>query len=138
MYCTNCGTQIPDGTMYCPSCGTQAGDGAYANQQSPYAQPYGQPAQQPFYVSPQYHAAESAATTSLVCGIVGVFVVGVILGIIAIVQSNKAKKLGYVGGKATAGLVLGIIDIVLGGIVALVVISSVILAASVATTYGVY
>ena len=57
--------------------------------------------------------AAKAATSSLVCGIVGLLVAGIILGIIAIAQGNKAKQLGYQGGKATAGIVLGIIDIVL-------------------------
>lgn len=60
------------------------------------------------------------ATASLVCGIIGLFVVGLILGIIAIVQGNKAKRLiaqnpdMYGGsGFASAGVVLGIIDLVL-------------------------
>jgi hypothetical protein len=47
----------------------------------------------------------------LVLGIIGLFVCGIILGIIAIVQARKATALGYIGGKAKAGLILGIIDI---------------------------
>ncbi len=55
---------------------------------------------------------EKAATTSLVCGIVGLFIAGLILGIVAIVQSNKAKSLGVTNGKQKAGFILGIIDLV--------------------------
>jgi hypothetical protein len=101
--------------------------------QQPYNGQYPQQPQQPYngqypqYQYPQYpqqpyngqypqypnyaNNGEGAATGSLVCGIIGLFVAGLSLGIIAIVQGNKAKKLGYTGGKATAGIVLGIIDI---------------------------
>ena len=89
-------------------------------QQAPpqYGQPgqqvppqYGQPYQQNYYAG-QKHPADGTATAALVCGIIGLFIFGLILGIIAIVQGSRAKKLGYPGGKATAGIVLGIIDIV--------------------------
>jgi len=53
----------------------------------------------------------------MVCGIIGFVVAGLILGIIAITQGTKAKNLGYVGGKATVGIVLGIIDIVAWAII---------------------
>ena len=61
-------------------------------------------------------AAASAAQTSLICGILGL-VVCAVLGIIAIVQGNKAKAVlqpgdpGY--GAAQAGLVLGWIAVAL-------------------------
>lgn len=42
----------------------------------------------------------------------GLFFFGLIFGIVAIVNANTCKKAGYSGGKATAGLVLGIIDII--------------------------
>lgn len=63
------------------------------------------------------------AVTSLVCGIVGVALpcVGLILGIVAVQQSRKAREEIALnpgryggGGMATAGLVLGIIGIVWG------------------------
>jgi hypothetical protein len=76
--------------------------------QQPYQQPTNQPYQQGQYKQP----GDSAATASMVCGIIGLFFFGLILGIVAIVQSNKAKKLGYVGGKATAGFILGVIGII--------------------------
>ncbi len=66
------------------------------------------------------------ATASLVWGIIGFFLCGLIGGILAISESNKAKKLiqerpdEYKGeGLATAGHVIGIIDLILWGIVLL-------------------
>ena len=85
----------------------------YGQSQTPYGQsqpPYGQPYQQNYNYT-QKHPADGKATASLVCGIIGLFVVGLILGIIAIAQGSLAKKMGYPGGKATAGIVLGVIDI---------------------------
>ncbi|MCL2342847.1 MAG: zinc-ribbon domain-containing protein [Firmicutes bacterium] len=128
MYCQNCGTQVAEDTLFCPVCGTQVAESAPIDRQNPDPQaPYN-------YMSPQNQAAESAATTSMVCGIVGFFIAGVVLGIIAIIQSRKAQKLGYVGGKATAGLVLGIIDIIKGGFVTVIVVLFLILAFSKVST----
>jgi len=123
----SCGAQIAEGTNYCAICGASK----LQNQQPYQGQPYqGQPyhpgqqynPDQPYYPNQQNYyqntnnqdnrAANSAATASLACGIIGFIVAGLILGIIAIAQGNKAKRLGYVGGKATAGIILGVIDIV--------------------------
>jgi len=82
------------------------GQTPYPEQQPSYGQ---QPYQDQYSNSPQ---ANGAATGSLVCGIIGFFVAGLILGLVAITQSKKAKRLGYVGGKATAGMVLGVIDVI--------------------------
>ena len=49
------------------------------------------------------------ATASLVLGIVGFVFWGYILGPLAVVFAIVAKKKGFMGGSATAGLVLGII-----------------------------
>ncbi|MBT3194799.1 MAG: DUF4190 domain-containing protein [Verrucomicrobia bacterium] len=66
------------------------------------------------------------ATSSLVWGILGFLICGLILGIVAISNANKAKKLiqeqpdVYTGdGLATAGLVIGIIDLVAWGLILL-------------------
>jgi hypothetical protein len=87
--------------------------GAYPQYPQP---PYPQAGYQPYAPYPQqpYGAAagDGAATASIVCGAIGIFVFGLILGIIAIVQGNKAKSLGYRGGKATAGIVLGVLDLI--------------------------
>ncbi len=66
------------------------------------------------------------ATSSLVWGILGFFFCGLIFGIVAICEANKAKNLiheqpdVYTGdGLATAGLVIGIIDLVAWGLILL-------------------
>jgi hypothetical protein len=97
-----------------------------SDQQTPQGSPIN-PNPQPQYQQPQYQQpqpppqgqyppqfkppGDSQATAALVCGIIGLFVCGIILGIVAIVQSKKATALGFIGGKAKAGLILGIIDI---------------------------
>lgn len=65
---------------------------------------------------------DGKATASLVCGIVGLFFAGIILGIIALVQGNKALETTKEGESdykmAKAGKILGIIDIIGGAIAA--------------------
>lgn len=83
----------------------------------------------PYYYPPPVQLPNApGAVSSLVCGIVGVVLCwtclgGLILGIVAIMQSKKAKQniAAYPGqyggaGMATAGLVLGIIATALGGL----------------------
>ncbi len=80
-------------------------------------------APQPPTVQPQQPAGSlpnaPGAVASMVCGIIGIFCVGLVLGIIALVMGIGAKKKiqqnpGMYGGNgmATAGVVLGIIDVV--------------------------
>ena len=71
---------------------------------------------QPYYTTPQYGAqmpvpGSGSATASLVCGILSLILpfVSLILGIIAIATGASAKRNGFMGGKATAGIVMGII-----------------------------
>jgi hypothetical protein len=77
---------------------------------------------------PQTH---SKATASLVCGIVGLFLCGVVLGPLAIYFGNQAKKeISASGGRysgdglATAGIVLGIIAVVVFVISMIYIIST--------------
>jgi len=71
------------------------------------------------------HPGHSNAVGALVCGIIalvfawfGVSVgISVVAGIVGIVLSVKAKKIGYPGGMATAGMVLSIIGLVLSALV---------------------
>ena len=70
------------------------------------------------------------ATASVVCGVIGFFVAGLILGCAAIGQASAAKKLieehpdQYTGGgMATTGMVLGVIDLI-GAAVTIVVMMS--------------
>ena len=56
--------------------------------------------------------ADGKAIGSLVCGIVGLFIFGIILGIIALVLANKSIKENGPTTAAKAGRILGIISIV--------------------------
>ena len=95
--CLHCARQITFGTPFCPYCRhAQTADGVYTG--------------------PTVNAP--GAVASLVCGILGFFICGLVLGIIAITKAQEAKRaIGsdprYTGGgMATAGMVLGIIDLV--------------------------
>ena len=94
------------------------GQTAYGQVPPQYQTPQIDPNQQYYYTRPQTLPGDGYATTSLVCGILGLIIsfFGIILAIVAIVQGNKAKALGYPGGKATAGIFMGTISIVLYGI----------------------
>lgn len=57
---------------------------------------------------------DGKATASMVCGIIGAVLCGCMpLGVAALILAIMAKKAGNTSGKATAGLVLGIIILVL-------------------------
>ncbi|WP_129841491.1 DUF4190 domain-containing protein [Streptomyces sp. RFCAC02] len=56
--------------------------------------------------------SNAMAVASLVCGIVGLFLAGIPLGVIAIVLGMLANR-GTPTGMAKAGVILGAIDIVL-------------------------
>jgi hypothetical protein len=99
--------------------------------------PAAMPAAPPAYGAPvpAYAAAppqNGPGTTALVCGIIGLFFCGIILGIIAIIQGRKGKALAAQGlatngSAANAGFILGIVAIVLniiGGIFYAVVIAA--------------
>lgn len=105
-------------------------------QQPPYQQqPYQQPYQQQYQggVDP---ALESKATQAMVFGIIGIFIAGIIFGILAIVNASACKKAGYTNGKVTAGLVLGIID--LACMVLWIILANVIVAGAAAATAAWY
>ncbi len=90
----------------------------YNNNQQQYQQPQYQP---PMPNPP----GKSAATASMICGIISLAaawfgwgaLLGLALGVVAIVTSINAKKQGFVGGMAQAGFIMGIIGAVLSGIV---------------------
>jgi len=107
MFCPKCGTMQDDKAQFCMSCGTNIANTQQSSQQS-----FQQSFQQDYQQTAQ--PGNGAATVSLICGIVGLFFFGLILGIIAIIQGNSARKQGYVGAKATIGIVLGILDVVFG------------------------
>lgn len=57
--------------------------------------------------------AKKAKRDALLFGIVGLFFLGIVCGPLAIAQAKKAEKLGE---RATAGKILGWIDLVFGAI----------------------
>ena len=95
--CIHCARQITFGTPFCPHCRrAQTPDGVYTG----------------------LKVNAPGAVASLVLGILGFFICGLVLGIIAITKAQEAKRAiasdpRYTGaGMATAGMVLGIIDLV--------------------------
>lgn len=85
--------------------GAYGGPGSYgpspSNQQPHQTGGYQQGMYQPAY---QTMEGEKAAQLSLIFGLVGFFVAGIILGPLAIWQARKAERLGV---PATAGKILG-------------------------------
>ena len=76
----------------------------------------------------QAKATAPGAVASVVCGVIGLFVAGLIFGCIAISKAAKAKSAlaehpdQYTGGgMATAGMVLGVMDLI-GVVFAVIVI----------------
>jgi hypothetical protein len=101
-FCVGCGNQVLIETQICDFCNAiLTPDGVYRG--------------------PTYNAPGSVA--SLVYGIIGLFpCTAVVFGVLALVKSREAKSAilfnpRYDGnGMATAGMVLGIIDLIVGGI----------------------
>ena len=109
----------PGGQGYQQGYGQQGGYGAGGYYQQPG---YPMPPQAGYYQATQM---APGAVAALVCGIIGIVIycTGLILGIIAITQAKKAKEhiamnpqLYGGGGMATAGMVLGIIATIIGGL----------------------
>ena len=102
---------LPPGLMRCPACGNAI---AIGSDICPMCRAITSP--DGIYHGPKITAP--GATAALVCGIIGLFICGVILGIVAIVKGNEAKRAIASdptyggGGMATAGIVLGILDLV--------------------------
>lgn len=92
-YCKNCGNELREDATFCDRCGMNA---MPVNSNQGDAQ-----------------TNDTNATVSMICGVIGLFVAGIILGIIAIVfaQKSKANTNGVLTGKAKAGFILGIIDV---------------------------
>ena len=89
-----------------------------------YPPPGGQPPpyhQPPYGGPPQPQPGKGMAVASLVLGILSILdptiILGIFLGVIGVVLAVMAKKRGFLGGMATAGLVLSIIGIALNGFI---------------------
>lgn len=151
MVCKNCGSYNDDTAKFCIGCGAnlaeqQESTNQYTTTQEyapeatetvevtpPEAETYDAPAYenappvydntQPAYQAPPVYqnppvAPDNLPTpgkglgiASMVCGIVSFFCAGIILGILAIVFGGVAKSKGYRGGMATAGIVCGAVGL---------------------------
>ena len=99
MFCSKCGAQNPDDSKFCSSCGAPLALAA-----APEAAP----------AAAAVVAAERTsgmAIAALVTGILGISLLAVIFGGIAISQTNKDPNLKGKG-MAIAGLILGILGMI--------------------------
>jgi Domain of unknown function (DUF4190) len=134
MNCTTCDSPLEPDALFCANCGTRVAQASSAATPTvvlppnstapsqPYTplQPYMPPAmpqQMTYSVAPP---TSTAATVSLVFGILAYVVLPIIGAIVAVVAGHMARKEirnsnGQIGGSgmATAGLVLGYIQIAL-------------------------
>lgn len=90
---------------------------------------------------------QGAATGSLVCGIISLVagivlgwttylaLAGLVIGIVGVVLAVNAKKQGYSGGMQTAGLVLSIIGAVISGIVFISCVACICVGSAIVNSY---
>ena len=114
--CNHCGTMLADDEKFCPNCGAKVEEVKEVVKEAEV------------YTSNNETTTNTGAPTktngmaiaSMICGIVGLVVAALWLGITAICLSIAAKNRMKVfpnekgKGMATAGLVLGIIDVAFG------------------------
>lgn len=114
MFCTNCGNNIPDGSLNCPVCG--------AAMQQPQQPQYQQPVyQQPTYQQPyQQPVAPDNSGSVLTFGILSMVfsevpVLGLIFAIIGLSKSGAFARAhgGACFGKAKVGRILSIIALII-------------------------
>jgi hypothetical protein len=67
----------------------------------------------PYGAPPPAAARSNKPIWSLVCGIVGLFCFGILLGPVAIILGRQAQRDGAPGGMAKAGEILGYVDVAL-------------------------
>jgi len=113
MFCEKCGTEITNGSMFCHNCGTKINTDAQAAQEEPIKYNMGSTANNNTS-APKAASPSPFGIASLVTGIVGLFFLGIVFGILAIIFASIAKKNngGVRDGLSTAGLVMGIISLV--------------------------
>ncbi len=132
--CKSCGAEMNDNDRFCMSCGADNKVEATVAPEADTTSSYSEPApvvepapsySEPVTAAPTYtydntaysapaSAGDGKATASMVCGIVGMVLCCCgPLGVVALILGILAKKEGNTSGKATAGIVMGIIIVVL-------------------------
>lgn len=129
-YCAHCGGKIEDGEKFCQNCGASVEEAKTGMESNTMQTNYTQTTAVNDNMQNNINAAgkqktNGMAIASFVCSLVGIIIFGVILGILAISLGATAKKRMQVfneggSGLATAGIVIGIIDIV-GAFIATIV-----------------
>ncbi|MBO4422703.1 MAG: zinc ribbon domain-containing protein [Clostridia bacterium] len=119
MICKKCGAEILEGSVFCTECGTpveqvkeaaeQAAETVTAEAAAEVAEAVPAQNDTPILVL----GIVSLAVTLVSCGSLGL--VGMILGIVAMVKAKKfAEAGGVLEGKAKVGKILGIVGLVIG------------------------
>lgn len=155
MFCRNCGAENDAESKFCKSCGQpliaeQSADvnqsqTSSSSQTASPSQTAGQNNQQNTQNTQDanagqdrsmykynYNSGDSDATVALIMGVVSIVmcsssILGIGLGILAIIMAGKAKKQGSTSGNIAAGQICGIIGICLSSIATLYYIFSFIL-----------
>lgn len=82
--------------------------------QGSYAPPYAGYQYQPYYPGPMAPSTNPWAIASLICSVVGVSILGVIFGHIALSEIKRSNGWQEGHGMALAGLIIGYVEIGLG------------------------
>lgn len=116
-YCTNCGKEVEESWNVCPDCGIVLRERVIQQAQS----------QQPVQMQPQHYQAQPSqhvyspkgntyGTAALICGVLGIvfgiFYVGPVLGIIAIIIAGIGISRDDNAAIAIIGLFFGILDFI--------------------------
>ena len=67
-----------------------------------------------------FHEGRKYRRKSIIIGVIGLFLFGIVAGVVAFIMAGRAEAAGV---KATAGKILGVLDIV-GGIIVMVMFFS--------------
>jgi len=118
MYCSKCGTQSSEGDVFCRKCG-QPISGAVPTSAPKATQTPAPPVTIAIQGAPEQRTS-GLAIASLVLGILGISILAIIFGGIAISQTGKNPNLSG-RGMAIAGFILGIVGIVVSFFVILAI-----------------
>lgn len=147
MFCRNCGAENDAESKFCKSCGQpliaeQSADvnqsqtssssqtaspsqtASQNNQQNTQNTQNANAGQDRSMYKYNYNSGDSDATVALIMGVVSIVmcsssILGIGLGILAIIMAGKAKKQGSTSGNIAAGQICGIIGICLSSIATL-------------------